>query len=129
MRRKRSDPSFRSHERFCCPSFFEPTTISCVSRRSSAVGMKERSTDRSMSAEMRNGWRARSTNSRNASPTPRSGRWKKVTRRKRRLRSTPRAVVESVDPFDPMMTSYSRPRPSRKASSRSVFGTRIASSL
>src|SRR2546428_13844004 len=55
--------------------------------------------------------------------------WKKLTCGKRRLRSTPRAVVESVEPFDPMMTSYSRPRPSRKASNRSVLSTRIASSL
>src|SRR6059036_2947322 len=55
--------------------------------------------------------------------------WKKLTCGKRRLRSTPRAVVESVEPFDPMMTSYSRPRPSRKTSNRSVLSTMIASSL
>src|SRR5690242_13899133 len=39
------------------------------------------------------------------------------------------AVVESVEPLEPMITSYSRPRPSRKASRRSVFDTMIASSL
>jgi hypothetical protein len=34
-----------------------------------------------------------------------------------------------VDPFEPISTSYSREKPSRYASRRSVFGTRMASSL
>ena len=66
-----------------------------------------------MSTEMSRGWRARRMNSRKASPTPRSGTWKKATCGKRRVRSMPSAVVESVEPFDPMRTSYSRPKPSR----------------
>src|SRR5207245_278071 len=127
-RRKNSEASRRKSERFCFPSFFEPTTISWVSRRSSAAGTKERSTERSMSSEIRKGWRARRTNSRKASPTPRCGMWKKVTGLKRRERSTPSAVVESVEPFEPMITSYSRPRPSRKSSRRWVLSTTIASS-
>ena len=61
----------RKSERFWFPIFFEPTTMSCVSRSSSAVGTKSRSIDRSMSTDTRNGCRARRTNSRKASPTPR----------------------------------------------------------
>src|SRR5213592_3575358 len=65
-RRKSSEPSRRKRERLWFPSFFEPTTMSLVSSRSSAVGTKERSTERSMSSEIRKGWRGGRTPGRRA---------------------------------------------------------------